>query len=493
MPTLPNFCIEILSRKKLIVRAPSGSWCPAIYDGVLCWPAAPPQESVTLPCPSATENVNTINFVFKTCGNDGRWAGKVPNQPANDSFGYTDYSLCSTDRYGMQYAVTEAPGIDLFKPPEILTEETVESPDPTIVGLMSQFTMTSEYDNSYLQTTSSSNIDFTNSTLSTEELISSTKNYEITYESSILPFHGNNATLAPPITHITDYLAVYNVRNVQWCGLVTSLLAIFLVTCALIVSRRASSTMNQIRLHVLFTTVCCLLVSFLKDVYALKLDSLNTQSGSSTNLDPTFTWLTIFAQFFKTALCVWITTECLCQLLRNKLFISANEKISQSALAIPCYSLTASVIATWYLAVRYYEASHTGITFRHYSEASKLFWIVRSFHLSFILIAFMSLCANILPIKDVNNESTKCGARKSIIHAIKLVLLLFTCCFLFLPFILTPCSSPVSNARGSLTCVFFYFYGFFLSICYTLIQIAVPQSRYFMVRSSNQRHDLNLM
>jgi len=32
----------------------SDSWCPAIYDGILCWPATAPNQTATLPCPGSS-------------------------------------------------------------------------------------------------------------------------------------------------------------------------------------------------------------------------------------------------------------------------------------------------------------------------------------------------------------------------------------------------------------------------------------------------------
>ncbi|XP_055331528.1 PDF receptor-like [Paramacrobiotus metropolitanus] len=68
-------------------------WCKGTTDGFLCWPAAPPGETIVQLCPPV-QGVNPLNYARKTCDWDGTWAGKNMEKGTEGAEGYTDYEPC---------------------------------------------------------------------------------------------------------------------------------------------------------------------------------------------------------------------------------------------------------------------------------------------------------------------------------------------------------------------------------------------------------------
>ena len=64
-------------------------YCNATWDTITCWPPTMAETVATRPCPyifGAVEN----SFVYKTCGQDGKWI----KPEMWSGFGYSDYSEC---------------------------------------------------------------------------------------------------------------------------------------------------------------------------------------------------------------------------------------------------------------------------------------------------------------------------------------------------------------------------------------------------------------
>ncbi|XP_063913552.1 PDF receptor-like isoform X3 [Zophobas morio] len=63
------------------------SWCPVIFDNYLCWPATPPGQNATLPCPYV-KGVIDGGVAYRLCRDDGNWEGEDREK------GYTHYERC---------------------------------------------------------------------------------------------------------------------------------------------------------------------------------------------------------------------------------------------------------------------------------------------------------------------------------------------------------------------------------------------------------------
>ncbi|XP_055329482.1 PDF receptor-like [Paramacrobiotus metropolitanus] len=89
---IPDQCISFL--ESINQAKGEEGWCPGITDEVLCWPAAPPGETITQLCPRM-QGVDPTKYAKKICGSDGKWTG-LPGGDHGEA-GYTHYDDCFTD------------------------------------------------------------------------------------------------------------------------------------------------------------------------------------------------------------------------------------------------------------------------------------------------------------------------------------------------------------------------------------------------------------
>ncbi|GAU98953.1 hypothetical protein RvY_10023 [Ramazzottius varieornatus] len=86
----PESCTAFLESIGQALGQPG--WCPGVTDEVLCWPAAPPGETIQQLCPRM-QGVDPTKYAMKTCEIDGQWSRQTEGNPA----GYTDYEGCYTE------------------------------------------------------------------------------------------------------------------------------------------------------------------------------------------------------------------------------------------------------------------------------------------------------------------------------------------------------------------------------------------------------------
>uniref|UniRef100_A0A914H3H7 Uncharacterized protein n=1 Tax=Globodera rostochiensis TaxID=31243 RepID=A0A914H3H7_GLORO len=93
-------CFDALKNSGLPVTAvPSedGSsmpWCNATWDTVLCWPAIPGGQAVSLRCPPL-KGLDTTKSITKFCHPSGRWMGKTDGDFSR-LHGWTNFTMCFT-------------------------------------------------------------------------------------------------------------------------------------------------------------------------------------------------------------------------------------------------------------------------------------------------------------------------------------------------------------------------------------------------------------
>ncbi|XP_008193265.1 PDF receptor isoform X2 [Tribolium castaneum] len=68
------------------------SWCPEVFDNFLCWPATPPGQNVSLPCPERINGVIIGAKAYRRCLEDGRWETRGDEKDKDK--GYTNYNNC---------------------------------------------------------------------------------------------------------------------------------------------------------------------------------------------------------------------------------------------------------------------------------------------------------------------------------------------------------------------------------------------------------------
>lgn len=96
-------CYQALTQSGLpVVHHPSFNadddatpWCNATWDTVLCWPATPGGQSVSLQCPPL-KGLDPTKTITKFCHSSGRWMGKSENDFTRPH-GWTNFSLCFTN------------------------------------------------------------------------------------------------------------------------------------------------------------------------------------------------------------------------------------------------------------------------------------------------------------------------------------------------------------------------------------------------------------
>ncbi|XP_068213640.1 secretin receptor-like isoform X2 [Palaemon carinicauda] len=81
-----------------------GSWCPRVWDRLLCWDSAAPNTTVFLPCPKYVKEFNHKASAWRRCGPDGVWESQShsdinSNETDRISYiGWTNYSACLTTK-----------------------------------------------------------------------------------------------------------------------------------------------------------------------------------------------------------------------------------------------------------------------------------------------------------------------------------------------------------------------------------------------------------
>ncbi|XP_025095662.1 PDF receptor-like [Pomacea canaliculata] len=85
---------ECISRLGPRATLPTALYCNATWDTVLCWPAALPNTTISLPCP-ALNGLDPSKYAYRHCGPEGVWQGREPGDYSNPN-GYTFYSGCYT-------------------------------------------------------------------------------------------------------------------------------------------------------------------------------------------------------------------------------------------------------------------------------------------------------------------------------------------------------------------------------------------------------------
>uniref|UniRef100_A0A915L8A0 UDP-D-xylose:beta-D-glucoside alpha-1,3-D-xylosyltransferase n=1 Tax=Romanomermis culicivorax TaxID=13658 RepID=A0A915L8A0_ROMCU len=370
-----KFCIDLLTRKRQNVQPPLSAnldrvpWCPMIYDGVLCWPATEANQTATLPCPTRSERAT--DFVFKTCGHRGQWAGRNPTE-SYGQYGYTDYSLCGPGVYS-SYSAVSIPSADedisfsIYENPSLW--RTTSTSSAAILKSSSQSATWSSTTYEQAETVSSRSF-LTKSLLSTATSLVFSKGQTLSNSTSAVAKDHDHHSIAA--AHY--YLTMYNMKNVQWAGLVASLIAIFLLVTALTISR--STLKNRLQNSILVA-------------------------------------LLVIGELSKCCICIWIAVECTYQVFRILTRNYIMDELSFCYFAVPLYKylnspLFCDLLLTWFV------------------------WT-------------------------------------------------FTTCFIFLPFFNEPCTVPNASTAGSVTCLFFYFFGFFVSLFYAISQIVSPWSDYVIV------------
>eukprot|EP00106_Octopus_bimaculoides_P001228 XP_014768670.1 PREDICTED: secretin receptor-like [Octopus bimaculoides] len=69
----------------------NGSYCPGIWDGILCWPDTEAGTLANLLCPAYVNKFNTDYYATRWCTENGTWF-----HPVYMKRSWTNYSLCST-------------------------------------------------------------------------------------------------------------------------------------------------------------------------------------------------------------------------------------------------------------------------------------------------------------------------------------------------------------------------------------------------------------
>ncbi|XP_042236023.1 secretin receptor-like isoform X2 [Homarus americanus] len=64
-----------------------GSWCPRVWDKMLCWAPTPPNTTITQPCPDYVPGLIAEARASRRCGDNGSWAG-------GQGLGWTNYTPC---------------------------------------------------------------------------------------------------------------------------------------------------------------------------------------------------------------------------------------------------------------------------------------------------------------------------------------------------------------------------------------------------------------
>ncbi|OWF50062.1 PDF receptor-like [Mizuhopecten yessoensis] len=93
-PTNLKECLE--SQGEKIYKFPKPFFCNATWDTVLCWPPTLKGVTFKIACPEHL-GVGPDKFAYKTCGNDGGWAGVHPGFKEYPDWepGWTNYSECA--------------------------------------------------------------------------------------------------------------------------------------------------------------------------------------------------------------------------------------------------------------------------------------------------------------------------------------------------------------------------------------------------------------
>ncbi|KAL3079030.1 hypothetical protein niasHS_014812 [Heterodera schachtii] len=91
-------CFDALKNSGLPISAePSEDgmpWCNATWDTVLCWPAIPGGQSVSLRCPPL-KGLDTTKSITKFCHPSGQWMGKTEDDFSRPH-GWTNFTMCFT-------------------------------------------------------------------------------------------------------------------------------------------------------------------------------------------------------------------------------------------------------------------------------------------------------------------------------------------------------------------------------------------------------------
>ncbi|XP_036360837.1 parathyroid hormone/parathyroid hormone-related peptide receptor [Octopus sinensis] len=69
----------------------NGSYCPGIWDGILCWPDTEAGTLANLSCPAYVNKFNTDYYATRLCTENGTWFHSVYLKRS-----WTNYTLCST-------------------------------------------------------------------------------------------------------------------------------------------------------------------------------------------------------------------------------------------------------------------------------------------------------------------------------------------------------------------------------------------------------------
>ncbi|XP_066989828.1 secretin receptor-like isoform X2 [Macrobrachium rosenbergii] len=91
---------ECLAKPLFAVNGTMGSWCPLIWDRLVCWDSAAPNTTVFLPCPKYVKEFNHKASAWRRCGADGRWESQPNSDLASNEtdrfshIGWTNYSAC---------------------------------------------------------------------------------------------------------------------------------------------------------------------------------------------------------------------------------------------------------------------------------------------------------------------------------------------------------------------------------------------------------------
>lgn len=69
------------------LRQEGGSWCPRVWDQMLCWEPTPPNTTISLPCPHYVPGIIAEAQAWRRCGSEGVWEG-------GQELGWTNYTPC---------------------------------------------------------------------------------------------------------------------------------------------------------------------------------------------------------------------------------------------------------------------------------------------------------------------------------------------------------------------------------------------------------------
>ncbi|XP_075218161.1 parathyroid hormone/parathyroid hormone-related peptide receptor-like isoform X2 [Lycorma delicatula] len=75
-------------------------WCPPAWDGLLCWPATPAGNLISLSCPEYFQGFNPLNKATRRCMEDGTW---YFNYERNST--WTNYSECFTEKISPHHQI----------------------------------------------------------------------------------------------------------------------------------------------------------------------------------------------------------------------------------------------------------------------------------------------------------------------------------------------------------------------------------------------------